>query len=188
MSIKVKTITKIITGKVRFNYVSIFQPRIISQGEEARYSLQILIPKTDKETISRLNCSMEEAKKAGAAIWGKAEAHVKTPLRDGDLEQLGEEYAGHYYINLSAKTRPVAVDRQLKKISDQSEIYSGCYGKVSFNIYVYSHERAIANGKEINCGIGCGLLNVQKLEDGELLGRSRPEDDFEALEEDEDIF
>jgi hypothetical protein len=41
-----------------------------------------------------------------------------------------------------------------------------------------------ANG---NKGIACGLQNLQKLEDGEPLGgRSRAEDDFTAINDDEE--
>jgi hypothetical protein len=189
MSKIVKLITKVVTGRVRFNYVSIFQPRTVAEGEEAKYSLQILIPKTDKELVSKIEAVLEEAKKEGAALWGGAvPADLKTPLKDGDLEELGEEYRGHYYINLSAKSRPMAVDRQLMEIKDQSEIYSGCYGRISFNLYVYNHGNGMEVGKGFNRGIGCGLLNVQKLSDVEPLGRTRPEDDFDAVEEEEDIL
>ena len=65
---------------------------------------------------------------------------------------------------------------------DQSEVYSGCYARLTLNFYAYN-----ANG---NKGVAAGLGNVQKLRDGEPLGGiSRAEDDFESLSDDnEDDF
>ena len=44
---------------------------------------------------------------------------------------------------------------------NQSEVYSGMYGRVNVNFFPYAF-----GGKK---GIGCGLGPVQKLEDGETL-------------------
>ena len=57
-------------------------------------------------------------------------------------------------------------------IINQSEVYSGCYGRVNFNVYPYN-----AAGKK---GVGFGLCAVQKLRDGEPLssGRVSAEDAF----------
>lgn len=92
----------------------------------------------------------------------------------------GEEYAGHYFMNVSSKTKPGVVDSQVQPILDSTEVYSGCYGRVSINFYPYDTAG--------NRGIGAGLNNVQKLADGESLGgKSRAEDDFE-VEDDEDFL
>ena len=75
--------------------------------------------------------------------------------------------------------KPGIVDRQLNEIIDSTEVYSGCYARASINFFPYNQAG--------NKGIACGLNNIQKLEDGEYLGgRSRPEDDFEALDNPED--
>ena len=71
------------------------------------------------------------------------------------------------------------MDAKVQKIIDQSEVYSGCYGKISVTFYGYN-----SNG---NRGIAAGLGNIQKLKDGESLGgRSNAEDEFTT--EDEDDF
>ena len=63
---------------------------------------------------------------------------------------------------------------------DQTEVYSGCYGRISVNFYGYN-----SNG---NRGVAAGLGNIQKLKDGEALSsRTNAEDDFEAVE-DEDFL
>lgn len=43
--------TKVITGKVRFSYVNIFKSRAFQAGQDAKYSVCLLIPKEDKATI-----------------------------------------------------------------------------------------------------------------------------------------
>jgi hypothetical protein len=70
------------------------------------------------------------------------------------------------------------VDAKVQPILDQSEVFSGCYGKISVTFYGYN-----ANG---NRGIAAGLGNIQKLKDGESLGgRSNAEDDFQTEEEED---
>ena len=67
------------------------------------------------------------------------------------------------------------------KILDQSEVYSGCYGRVSITFYAYN-----SNG---NKGVAAGLGNVQKLKDGEPLGsRANAKDEFEAVDAEDDFL
>lgn len=175
--------TKVVTGKIRMSYANLFTARAIAEGQEPKYSLCVLIPKSDKETIRKINGAIDAAKKAGASLWGgKLPSNLKTPLRDGDEERPDqEEYAGHYFLNATSKQKPGIVDRNLNEIIDPSEVYSGCYGRVSLNFYAFNQAG--------NKGIGCGLQNVQKLADGEsLTGRTRAEDDFEAIDDEEDIL
>jgi hypothetical protein len=70
----------------------------------------------------------------------------------------------------------------MNPILDQADLYSGCYVRASINLYPFN--------KNGNKGIGAGLNNIQKLADGEPLGgRSRAEDDFEAVaEKDDDLI
>lgn len=170
--------TKVVTGKVRLSYVNLFTPRVGPNGGDAKYSVCVLIPKTDKATLDKIKAAIEAAKEAGKANWGgKIPAGVKTPLRDGDTERDSAEYKGHYFINANSKQKPGVVDAQLNAVMDASEVYSGAYGRVSLNFYAYNQSG--------NKGVGAGLQNVQKLADGEpLSGRSRAEDDFTAAEED----
>lgn len=180
--------TKVVTGKVRLSYCNLFQPRAVEEGQEAKYSCTILVPKSDKATIQKIKAAIEAAKLAGADTLkdknGKVPASVKTPVHDGDGEkpnggEYGEECHGHYVINASSKQKPGIVDIKLNEILDSTEVYSGCYGKVSINFYAFS--------KSGNKGIACGLNNVQKIADGDYLGgRSRAEDDFEAMDDEED--
>lgn len=170
--------TKVVTGRARLSYVNLFTPRAQNEGQDAKYSVCVLIPKSDTKTVNAIKAAIEAAKEAGKASWGgKVPAGLKVPLRDGDTERDTAEYKGHWFINASSKNKPGVVDSNVQAILDSDQVYSGCYGRVSINFYAYN-----TNG---NRGIAAGLGNVQKVADGEpLSGRSRAEDDFTAVEED----
>jgi len=168
--------TKVVTGKVRFSYCHVFEPHAVEEGQEPKYSVSILIPKTDTATLGKIEKAIEAAKQQGLSLWGgKAPANLKLPLRDGDVDRPDDEaYKGHWFINATSKTKPGVVDAQLNPILDTTEFYSGCYGRASINFYPFN--------KAGNKGIAAGLNNLQKLADGDFLGgRSRPEDDFEPV-------
>lgn len=171
--------TKVITGKVRFSYLNAWEPKSINGGDE-KYSVSIIIPKSDTKTINDIKAAIEAAKQEGKAKFGgKIPANLKLPLRDGDIDRPDDEaYKSSYFINANSKDKPQIVDKNVKPIMDQGEVYSGCYGRVSITFFAFNQ-----NG---NKGIACGLGNLQKLADGEpLSGRSRAEDDFTSAEDDE---
>lgn len=181
---------KVVTGKVRFSYVYVFKTRSFTEGQEAKYSICLLIPKSDKETIRKIKAAQEAAIEEGISTkWGgKKPANLRLPLRDGDAERADEapEYEGMYFINANSKQKPGIIDRDNNEILDPDELYSGCWGRASINFYPYNF-----NG---NKGVGCGLNNLQKLKDGERLGgaRASAESDFGALpfvdDDDDDDF
>lgn len=173
--------TKVVTGKVRFSYAHVWEPASINGGDE-KYSVSILIPKSDKKTLKAIEKAVEAAKEVGRSskFGGKIPANLKTPLRDGDEDRPDDEvYADHYFVNANANTKPGIVDKHGQPIIDTTEFYSGCYGHASITFYPFN-----SNG---NRGIACGLNNLMKTEDGDPLGgRSRAEDDFAALIDDAD--
>jgi hypothetical protein len=159
------TKVKVVTGKVRFSYAHVFQPASSIEGGTPKYSVSIIIPKSDKDTIARLTKAFEETKAAASAYFGGAvPKNLKGGLRDGDAEKDDPAYANSYFINANSAQKPGVVDQDLNPIIDSSEFYSGCYGRASITFYPYN-----AQGSK---GIACGLNNVQKLEDGEKLGGS----------------
>lgn len=175
--------TKVITGKnTRLSYFHGWEPTSINGGPE-RYSVSVLIPKDDKETVKAINDAIDAAIEEGIAKFGGKKpnkAAIKLPLRDGDTEREDEAYAGHWFINANSKTAPQIVDKSVKPILDRDEVYSGCYARVSLNFYAFN-----SNG---NKGIACGLGNIQKIRDGESLGgRTSAVDDF-TIEEDDDFL
>ncbi len=174
-----ENITKVVTGKVRFSYLNAFEPRSINGGDE-KFSVSLIIPKSDKKTLAEIKGAIEQAKKDGTTKFGgNAPANLKLPLRDGDVDRADDEaYKDSYFVNANSKDRPGVVDKNVKAILDPTELYSGCYGRASIVFYAFNQ-----NG---NKGIACGLQNLQKLSDGEpLSGRSRAEDDFSTADDDD---
>ena len=177
-----RTGTKVTTGKVRLSYAHLFEPHSI-EGNEAKYSVSIIIPKTDKETLLAIKAAVDEAKEQGKGKFGgKIPSNLKTPLRDGDVDRPDDEaYQNCYFLNASSKNKPGVVDANVQPVIDATEVYSGCYARLTLNFYPFS-----ASG---NKGIAAGLGNIQKLEDGEPLGGfTRAEDDFESIEADNDFL
>nr|DAZ70068.1 MAG TPA: DNA helix destabilizing protein [Caudoviricetes sp.] len=173
--------TKVITGvNTRLSYFHGWEPTSINNGPE-RYSVSVLIPKSDTQTVKAINESIDAAIEEGVAKFGGKKpnkAAIKLPLRDGDTERDDEAYKGHYFINANSMTPPQIVDKQVKPILDRNEVYSGCYARVSLNFYAFN-----SNG---NKGVACGLGNIQKIRDGESLGgRSSATDDFSTVADDD---
>ena len=170
--------TKVIVP-CRFSYLHCWEPDSVNGGDP-KYSVSAIIPKSDTKTITAIKAAVEQAKKDSVSKWGgKIPANLKLPLRDGDLDRPDDEaYANSYFFNANSRQAPQVVDARVQPILDQSEVYSGCYGKISVTFYGYN-----SNG---NRGIAAGLGNIQKLRDGESLGgRSSAADDFQTEEEED---
>lgn len=165
---------KVVTGIVRLSYANVWEPKSINGGAE-KYSVSLIIPKTDTKTVAAINAAVDAAIEEGKGKFGGKipnRAALKLPLRDGDIDRPDDEaYAGCYFVNANSNTAPQIVNRQLEPVLDHSEVYSGVYARVSVNFYAFN-----SNG---NRGIACGLGNIQKIRDGEPLGgRTNAEDDF----------
>ncbi len=175
--------TKVITGKdTRWSYANVWEPKSIN-GSTPKYSVSLIIPKSDKVTIEKIKKAIEAAYREGEAkLKGNSKtlpplSAIKMPLRDGDLERPDDPtYANSYFINANSATAPGIVDIDLNPILNRSEVYSGVYGRASVSFYAFN-----SNG---NRGIACGLGNLQKIRDGEPLGsKASAEDDFASLED-----
>lgn len=178
---------KVITGPdTRWSFANVWEPKSINGGTP-KYSVSLIIPKSDRRTVARIKAAIEAAYHEGEAkLKGNGKtvpplSVIKTPLRDGDTERPDDAaYANAYFINANSATAPGIVDVHCQPIITRSEVYSGVYGRASINFYAFN-----SNG---NRGIACGLNNLQKIRDGEPLGgKSRAEDDF-ATDPDEDFL
>lgn len=186
-AIKVNNPTKVITGPdTRWSFANVWEPKSINGGTP-KYSVSLIIPKSDTKTVEKIKAAIEAAYKEGESkLKGNgrsvpALSAIKNPLRDGDTERPDDEaYANSYFINANSATAPGIVDANCSPILERSEVYSGVYGRASISFYAFN-----SNG---NKGIACGLNNLQKIRDGEPLGgRTRAEDDF-ATDDDDDFL
>ena len=190
MSKTVTNPTKVVTGRhTVFSYLNVNEPKIPLGGGTPKYSVSLIIPKSDTVTVAKIRAAIKAAYDEGQSkLKGNSKTipsleSIKTPLRDGDKERKGDEaYKNAYFMNANSTTKPGVVDADCNPILDTSELYSGIIGRASVNFYAFN-----SNG---NKGIACGLNNLQKLSDGTPLGgHSRAEDDFADLDdEDEDDF
>lgn len=178
---------KVITGPdTRWSYANVWEAKSINGGTP-KFSVSLIIPKSDTRTLNRIKAAIEAAYKEGEGkLKGNGKtvpplSSIKQPLRDGDIERPDDEaYANAYFVNANSATAPGIVDSNLDPIIERSEVYSGVYGRASINFYAFN-----SNG---NKGIACGLNNLQKIRDGESLGgKSRAEDDF-ATDVDDDFL
>jgi hypothetical protein len=109
--------SKVITGKnTRWSYVTVWEPKAINGGTP-KYSISLIIPKDDKETIDKVNAAILAAYKEGEAkLKGNGRSvppltAIKNPLRDGDVERPDDPaYANAYFINANSATPPGIVD------------------------------------------------------------------------------
>ena len=166
--------TKVITGVVRLSYVHVYAPHAANEGADEKYSVSVIIPKTDKATLAKVKAAISAATEKGKTDkWGgKVPANLKLPLRDGDVDREDDEaYADSYFINCTSNNQPGMVDLHCNELIEPDAIYSGVYARVSINFYPFN--------KSGNKGLAAGLNNIQKVKDGErLAGGASAESDF----------
>lgn len=179
--------TKVVTGKVRASYVNLDQPRQQKNADgspngKPKYSVTLLIPKSDTTTLKALKAAQEAAI---TAKWGDKRPKVlATTVHDGDGDRpssgdaFGPECEGCYVVTVSSVNKPGIVDQKVKPFLEPGKVVSGDYIRADLNCYAYEN-----SGKK---GTSFGLNNVQLVSKGEPLGNvSRPEDAFGALESEE---
>ncbi|NLZ53008.1 MAG: DUF2815 family protein, partial [Thermoanaerobacteraceae bacterium] len=88
---------KVITGpETRWSYANVWEAKSINGGTP-KFSVSLIIPKSDTRTLNKIKAAIEAAYKEGE---GKLKGNgrsvpalstIKTPLRDGDLERPDDE-------------------------------------------------------------------------------------------------
>lgn len=177
---------RITTGEVRLSYVKVFTP-----SDTGKYEVTCLLPKSDTTTKAQIDQAIAVAKQVGTTSkWGGVQPPiVPDPMWDGDGvrsngEAFGPECKGCWVFTARSNEKPIVVDASVQEIINQSEVYSGAYGKVSFLVYPYLYSETKKKG------IRFILNGVQKLRDGEVLGGGRPSAGqmFQAVQTDADGF
>lgn len=160
---------KVLTGECRLSYCNLTTPRAAQQGGEPKYSVTLLIPKTDVATKADIDAAIQAAaNEALSKVWnGARPPQLRVPIYDGDGVRpsgvpFGDECKGHWVMTASTKNKPqvVGIDNINCELAP-SDIYSGMYARVTIRFFGYSNSG--------NKGIGCGLGNVMKTRDGEAL-------------------
>ena len=176
--------TKVLTGEVRLSYENLVEPRANTNDPSAtpKYSVTLLIPKTDTATKANIDASIEAAAAdAQGKIWNGVRPPVMpTPVHDGDGVRengtpYGDECKGCWVITASSKNKPQVVHQSdINTELLPQDIYSGMYARVTINFFGYAKA-----GKR---GVGCGLGNVMKTRDGDpLAGGASAAADFAGV-------
>lgn len=169
----------LLTPTFRVSYPNVFEPKLNKLSNQKEYSLEALFDKTADLTELKKAVHAEVVEKWGAdkAKWPK---NLRLPFKDqankvkevDGKEILPEAYtAGATFLSLKSKQRPGIVDQNVTEIIDASEFYAGCYARATVSVYAYDQMG--------NRGVNFGLMNIQKVKDGDPLGsRTKAADDF----------
>lgn len=173
-------------NNVRLSYCNLFVPKppVNNPTAEPKFSVTILIPKSNEEAVRAINNALDAAITEGVpGKWnGVRPPQPAIPIHDGDGPRpsdglpYGDECKGMWVMTAScgADRAPFVVDRQVQPIIDPTQVYSGMWGNVSVNFFPYN-----SAGKK---GVGCGLNGVQKVKDDQALGnRVTAQEAFSAI-------
>ena len=158
-----------VTGAVRLSWPRLTKLEQRPGTQRATVSTAVLIPKTDTDTLSKLEAAI---KAAVDERWpAGAPAGIRMPLKDGD--QRASQYpeqAGHMVMNVSSNRLVPVVGRDNLPLSPEqmaSEVYGGQNARVAVGAYSYDR-----NG---NRGVSFGLRMVQILGGGDAFGGGAPD-------------
>ena len=159
--------TRIVVKDARMAYIHLLEPRAAAEGAEPKYSVSLIIPKTDEAGIAAIKAAMKAAvsKKFG----DKPPKGLRNPLRDGDEKDgesgeymKGDEFRGNWYLSASSKKPVRAQAGKARMPATEDHLQSGNYGAAELNFYGYD-----AAG---NRGVAAGLNGVWITRKGEPLG------------------
>lgn len=184
-----------LTGEVRCSYVCVDKPRVNTSSDgtpqgDPRYSVTLLIPKTDVATYNELRAAMMAAYEEGVAkSWQGLRPQLRDIIHDGDGVResgmpYGPECKGHWVVTAASKRKPdvkrivtvTTAGGTTQRLMDvpKEEIYSGMYARCTVRFFTYN----LPTRK----GVGCGLNNILKTREGDpLSGGTTGEQDFSGL-------
>ena len=175
-------VARYVTPVFRLSFPNLFEPSAMDADSKPKYGLTAVwtpskFTESDKKRWKAMMAALDaESKSAFKKAWKDLPANVKTGVRDGaekaNLEGFGE---GTKFANITTKMRPGVIDAGKSKIGPEEgnadDIYPGCYCRATVTVYSYDNK-----GK----GVALGLMNVQKVADGERLdSRTDAAEDFE---------
>jgi hypothetical protein len=97
----------VVTGRARLSYVHLLQPYANKNSGEEKYSVTVLVPKSDVATRQRIDAAIEAASQNGVKLWGGRPPKVANPVYDGDGTRpsdgmpFGDECKGHWVFTAS---------------------------------------------------------------------------------------
>lgn len=188
---KLLAATTVVTNPVRLSYAKIHEPVAGMDGGAPKYSVALLIPKEDKETLALISQAINAAKEIGKEKkWGGKLPNFAHPtVNDGDKPKndgsdRGPECKGMYIINAGASMdkKPVLLDLSNEPLKDVSLMVSGSWALAKLNFYPYANKSF-----GVSAGLnGLRLVNAKArgLDDSPLSGGGATASDFADEAED----
>lgn len=194
--------------EVRFAFEHVFTPTTPKGSVEPKYSVCILIPKTDTTLVKTINDAINEVSIEAVADTKKVNFTQTLVNKQSEVIEQKKQMAltnpalaSSIKLPLNAPLKDGDIDQDREEFKghyyinckskdapqvvdinghflDPKDFYSGCYGHISINFYAYDHVSG-------SIGVACGLNNIQKTRDGEsFTGGSTAASDFGAPQTD----
>jgi len=170
---------KCTTEVFRSSYAFVHEPRAQNEGDEPKYSIQMIFNKSNEKAIKQL---VQIIANSAAAKWGtdpnKFPRMKYNPMttdeehgEDGDMSGVEKHLIGMITCNARNKNKPGIVGPDAKPLFDQDDFYSGCMARASLGSFAYDNSG--------NKGVSFALNNLMKVKDANRLdGQSNATDDF----------
>ncbi len=162
---------------VRASFPSLYRKPTINGVTQDKYGITLLIPKSEKETIAKLQKEITELQKE-CDIKVSAD---KICLKDGDLTNRPEN-AGYFVMSAKNRLQPRVLDGNKEPVSEEDcKIYGGAYINASITFTIFKGS--------VGTFLSAQLNGVQFSKDGESFeGTVSVNDaDFDILESTDEI-
>lgn len=165
---------EIVATNVVLNYPAVIGPK--NYNGEKRYQTLIMIAKSDDVLLSEISDAIDDVI-ARESIQGgkfakldddKKEQIALATLHDADAEK-NEAMAGHYYVRVSSKTKPLVINQDSETLTAIDDIYAGVISSVVFRLYAYSFA---PQDSQMKYGIKGELIGVVKMADGKRINNA----------------
>lgn len=159
-----------VTPAGRVVWPSVFRTATFQGEDSGKFELTLLFP-----ADADLAALKQAAREAASKKFPVPPKDLRSPFHPCAENDYYEKICpGGTYIKFSSKAAPAVVGCPPSDVITEASgrFYPGCVARVSYTVYAYDNKG--------NRGVAFGLVNVQKIDDGEALqgGRTDVEDDF----------
>ena len=164
------------TPEFRLCFPNLFKPTSFEGSARETYNCVMVFPKGSD--LSKLK---EIAKAAFNKTFPNGAKGARSPFRDGNekVDDWGEVFRDTVFIRASSNIKPGVADRRKRLITDEEQVYSGCYARAIVHAFAYDVKG--------NRGVSFGLDAIQIVREGERLGGGAAAVNmFEDLGDDDD--
>ena len=117
--------TKVVTGVCRFSYANLWEPKAMDENSKAKYSVSLIIPKSDTKTLDKIRAAIQAAYEEGRNKLSNGKSvppltALKTPLRHSEVYSgiYGRASINFYAYNAKASKGIACGLQNVQKIRD----------------------------------------------------------------------